>query len=144
MASKVIGAAVYNGVAYCACGDPLYMLRFNGSNTWLPTNAFIHGNQTENRPAMLMFNNMLYCVHTGSSTLNSITNAVSNRSTSDGLLAPLTLGIEPLIQGLTDARNDQQELWFATFSGVSWTQDVLFGAGNMSADGPSLAIVDFP
>ena len=96
-------------------GQLLYACSSNDGETWTLDLPFPNGNKSADSPAVANYNGAVVCVHRGISDP-----APSGGSSSD------------------------PSLFYATLTAGGWSADIRLAGGNLSADGPALAVVAFP
>lgn len=135
---------------------------------WSSPKLFQNGNMAAARPALFVLNGKLYCVHRGHGNsadlwwcqfqgdqVDGRTNwSADNEFTQGNLSAAAPAAIEfngigccvhrgGPDQHLVSNPHPYEHLWYCTFDGSSWSEDIQFAGGNLSRNGPALAVLNF-
>lgn len=160
--------AVFNSALYCVHrGDDdqnLYWCTFTGSD-WTEDTRFPQGNRSGRGPSLYIQNNTLYCVHRGQQSSGSADDQLlytcanssggnwtadggfpqGNRSADSPAVAIYNGTVFCVHRGITSGGSHSvPNLFYATLTSNGWSADTKFSGGNLSADGPALAVVSFP
>ena len=120
---------------------------------WAPDLPFKNDNQANAGPALHYFNNMFYCVHRGSGNealwwctfqdgewTEDERFCFDNVSMRNPALFEKDGSMYCVHRGGSANTDEGQQLWWCKVDGANWTADTKFKQGNLSADGPAVAV----